>query len=329
VNADGSFSYTPALNYSGPDSFTYKATNLHGDSSVATVALTVNHVDQPPVAHNDSYSTNENTALTVSAPGVLANDTDVDSATLTAALVTGASHGSLVLNADGSFRYTPASNYYGSDSFTYKASDGQLWSNPATVTLTINHINQPPVGNNDAYSVAKNATLTISPPGVLLNDTDPDGDPLTATLVASPGHGSLKFNSNGSFTYTPRKNFTGTDQFTYKASDGRLFSNVATVTITVASTARAAALPAGGSPTAPPITDQQGAAMVRRMPVVPASLPVSPARSVAVSLGAGTRPNQDQFVIALPDRSLLEDITVARLAKSRSGFSLTRSSIRP
>src|SRR4029079_12473014 len=120
LNANGSFTYTPATNYNGPDSFTYKAKDpSNALSNTATVSLTVAAVNDAPVAVNDSYSTNEDTALTVAASGVLANDTDVDANPLTAAVVTGPSHGTLTLNANGSFTYTPAANYNGADSFTY------------------------------------------------------------------------------------------------------------------------------------------------------------------------------------------------------------------
>src|SRR5439155_10951720 len=94
------------------------------DSSAATVTLTVIAVNDAPVAGNDAYSTNEDTLLTVAAPGVLGNDSDIDSATITAVLVAGPAHGTLTLNANGSFTYVPAVDYYGTDSFSYKANDG-------------------------------------------------------------------------------------------------------------------------------------------------------------------------------------------------------------
>src|SRR5207247_796187 len=116
-----SFSYTPAANYNGPDSFTYKANDGRQDAEVATVTITVTAVNDAPVAADDSYTTNEDTALTISAPGLLVNDTDVDTgATLTASLAANAAHGSVSVNPDGSFSYTPAANYNGPDSFTYK-----------------------------------------------------------------------------------------------------------------------------------------------------------------------------------------------------------------
>jgi VCBS repeat-containing protein len=98
----------------------------------------VNAVNDQPVAANDGYVTSQSTVLNVAAPGVLANDGDVDSSTLTAVLVTGPSHGILTLNANGSFTYTPAATYFGPDSFTYKTSDGLASSNVATVTITVN-----------------------------------------------------------------------------------------------------------------------------------------------------------------------------------------------
>src|SRR5262249_26163352 len=155
------------------------------------------------------------------APGVLANDTDADGDPLTATLVTGPAHGTLTLSANGSFTFTPAANYNGTDSFTYTASDGRLTSSPATVSLTIAPANDPPVANPDSYSGSDATTLTVSATnGVLANDTDIDGDSLTATLVTGPAHGSLSLNADGSFTYTPAANYNGSDSFTYTASDG-------------------------------------------------------------------------------------------------------------
>ncbi len=93
--------------------------------------------------------------------------------------------------------------------------------------------NNAPVAVNDLYSVNEDQSLNVAAPGVLANDSDVDDNPLTAVLVSGPSNGMLTLNSNGSFTYTPNTNFSGTDSFTYKANDGNLDSNVATVTITV------------------------------------------------------------------------------------------------
>jgi VCBS repeat-containing protein len=432
LNANGSFAYTPVSGYVGSDSFTYRANDGTSNSNVATVAITVTSVtNQPPVAVNDTYSTSANAALIQAAPGVLGNDTDPEGATLTAQSVAGPSHGTLTLNANGSFTYTPVAGYVGSDSFTYRANDGTSNSNVATVAMTVTStsgvllsddftrppnvpsplspwvnvqgnwaitngvlqgssspsayaniytsttplwtdysvealvqfpagafgggiggrvnpttgarygawvypdgsaggsnvlklvkfrdwtnwngipiqqvnlpsvgtgshalkmvfagnriqvfydgalmidvtdnnydsrapylsggvsgdmwtsissyimgldnvvvrtsaaINQPPVAANDTYSTSANTALNQIAPGVLGNDTDPEGAALTALLVAGPSHGTLTLNANGSFTYTPVAGYVGSDNFTYRANDGTSNSNVATVAITI------------------------------------------------------------------------------------------------
>jgi len=233
LNPDGSFTYTPAENFCGEDSFIYKAYDGALYSNVATVRITVTCVNDAPVAQDDSYTTSEDTPLVVPAPGVLGNDYDVDGDPLTSVLVSGPAHGTLALNPDGSFTYTPAENFCGEDSFTYKAYDGALYSNVATVRITVTCVNDAPVAQDDTYTTNEDTSLVVSAPGVLGNDYDVDGDPLTAVLVSGPAHGTLILNPDGSFTYTPAENFCGEDSFTYKAYDGELYSNVATVRITV------------------------------------------------------------------------------------------------
>ncbi|GIU97280.1 MAG: hypothetical protein KatS3mg013_1083 [Actinomycetota bacterium] len=230
-----SVTYTPNANFHGSDSFTYKANDGTVDSGTATVSITVSSVNDAPVAQDDSYSTAEDTPLNVSAPvGVLGNDSDVDGDSLTAVLVSGPSHGTLTLNANGSFDYTPNANFHGSDSFTYKANDGTVDSGTATVSITVSSVNDAPVAQDDSYSTAEDTPLNVSAPvGVLGNDSDVDGDSLTAVLVSGPSHGTLTLNANGSFDYEPDENYCGQDSFTYKANDGTVDSNAATVGITV------------------------------------------------------------------------------------------------
>src|SRR5947199_158400 len=141
-------------------------------TAAVTMALTYIPVIDASVALNDSFATDEDTALTITAPGVLGNDTDIDSPTLTAVVVTGPSHGALTLNANGSFTYTPVANFNGPDSFTYKANDGQADSNLATVALTINPVNDAPLAVNDSFATDEDTALTITAAGVLANDTD-------------------------------------------------------------------------------------------------------------------------------------------------------------
>jgi hypothetical protein len=232
LNSDGSFTYTPNTGFFGTDSFTYQAKDTAGAlSNVATVTLTVNPT--PPVANNDSYTTNENTPLTVSAPGVLANDTDPNNRTLLAFDVSGPVSGTLTFSPDGSFTYVPNAGFYGTDSFTYQAKDtaGAL-SNVATVTITVNPT--PPVANNDSYTTNENTPLNVSAPGVLTNDTDPNNLPLSAVLLSPTANGTLTLNADGSFQYTPNQGFFGVDSFAYRVHDtAGAVSNVAAVTINV------------------------------------------------------------------------------------------------
>ncbi len=234
---DGSFTYTPNANFNGPDSFTYVANDGLLDSNVATVTITVTPVNDAPVAADDAYSVDQDTVLTVPAPGVLGNDSDVDGPTaLTAVPGTGPANGSLTLAADGSLTYAPNTGFFGSDSFSYTASDGTDPSNQAVVTITVNPVvvpNTPPVAVNDTYSVNQDTTLTVIAPGVLGNDTDAETDGLSVFASTPPANGSLTMNADGSFDYTPTAGYSGPDSFTYVASDGTDPSNQAVVTITV------------------------------------------------------------------------------------------------
>jgi VCBS repeat-containing protein len=229
LNADGSFTYVPDADFFGLDSFTYRASDGDFASGVASVFLTVSEGNQAPVANPDSFLLDEDGTLTIPAPGILGNDTDAEGAALSAIVVGTTANGTLTTNADGSFTYTPNSNFNGTDSFTYRASDGEDDSDLATVTLTVNAVNDAPLANPDAFGVDEDGTLAA---GVLGNDTDTEDDALSATLESGPANGSLEFNADGSFAYRPNANFSGTDSFTYRASDGVAESET-TVTISV------------------------------------------------------------------------------------------------
>jgi formylglycine-generating enzyme required for sulfatase activity len=186
-----------------------------------------------PVAVADAYSVNQGVVLSVGTPGVLGNDSDADGDVLTAVLVTAPAHGTVSVSANGAFAYTPASGYVGPDSFTYRASDGTASSASAAVTLVVTAVNRAPQGVADAYSVNQGVVLSVGAPGVLGNDSDADGDVLTAVLVTAPAHGTLNLSANGAFSYTPASGYVGPDSFTYRANDGTASSASATVTLTV------------------------------------------------------------------------------------------------
>ncbi len=201
--------------------------NFADNTTTFTTTVVFN---RPPIANDDSFSVAEDTVLDVTAPGVLANDTDPDGNALTAALVSPPAHGTLILNSDGSFTYTPAPNYHGADSFSYQPNDGTLNGNVAMVNLTVTPVNDPPVAQPDTASTPEDTAVNVA---VLANDSDPDGDPLTIQSVTQPAHGVATINANGTVRYAPAQDYEGPDSFSYTISDGNGGTATALVTITV------------------------------------------------------------------------------------------------
>jgi large repetitive protein len=214
--------YTPAANYNGPDSFTFKTNDGHLDSTTnGTISITVTPVNDAPVAADDSYPAREDATLPVSAAqGVLANDSDPDGDALQATVVSLPAHGLLTLNPiDGSFAYTPAPDFNGPDSFTYKASDGTATSNVATVTLAVAAVNDAPsfdLPASPSQSVFADAGAQTVP-GFATNISagPPDEAGQTLTFQVSNDDNSL-FSvqptidaTTGNLTYTPNPSATG------------------------------------------------------------------------------------------------------------------------
>lgn len=191
-----------------------------------------------PAAVADVYAATEDTTLdttTAGLPSVLANDTG---AGLTAVLDTTTTSGTLVLASDGSFTYTPNANFNGVDSFTYHPVEASIPGPTVTVTITVAPVNDAPVAVADAYQAIAGVALSVPAPGVLANDSDVDGDPLTAQLVQGPSGGTLVAAADGSLQYTANAGTTA-DDFTYQATDGTAPSNIVAVSITVAAAANA------------------------------------------------------------------------------------------
>ena len=209
--ADGSYTYTPALNFTGTDSVAYTVTD--GTlSDTGTLTITVTPVNDAPVAVDDAITVVEDTPFT-SVVQLDFNDTDVDgpALTVTAGTFTTAAGGTLVLAANGSYTYTPAMNFTGTDSVDYTVTDGSL-SDTGTLTITVTPVNDAPVAVDDAITVVEDTPFT-SVVQLDTNDTDVDGPALTVvagTYTTSQG-GTLVLAANGSYTYTPALNFTGTD----------------------------------------------------------------------------------------------------------------------
>ena len=190
-----------------------------------TLSQVINILNNAPTVTDDSKNTDEDTSATGQ---VTANDVDGD--TLTYSKDTNPAHGSVTVNGDGSYIYTPKANYHGTDSFTVLVSDGNGGTVISTVSITVNSINDAPVAQNDTVNTKENKSINIS---VLGNDSDADGDSLTVNGVTQPNHGTAAINADGTVTYTPDENYYGPDSFTYTISDGNGGTDTATVNITV------------------------------------------------------------------------------------------------
>jgi len=236
---DGTFAYLPSDGWSGTDTFVYTLTDSNGDFDTATVTIEVVGVNEPPVAVNDSFSTNEDTPFGGDvvngdlSGGPATRDSDPEGDRLIVSVFTEPQHGTLTMNEFGVFTYTPDSNYNGPDSFVYEVTDGQ-YTDQATVTIQVNEVNDGPLPEADSYQTNEDTPLTTG--NVLENDSDPDGNPLLVNTVpvSPPTNGVLQeLNSDGSFTYIPNEDFVGTDSFQYMVSDGQGGTGTATVTIEV------------------------------------------------------------------------------------------------
>ena len=212
-NSDGSYDYTPNANFSGTDSFTYTVTDAaSGESSTQTVSLTVNPVTDLSAA-DDVASGNEDTTINST---VAANDSTSSGGVLTYAVDTGVTNGSLVFNSDGSYDYTPNANFNGTDSFTYTVTDAASGESLIqTVSLTVNPVTDL-VANDDVATGDEDTTISST---VAANDSTTSGGVLTYAVDTGVSNGSLVFNSDGSYDYTPNANFNGTDSFTYTVTD--------------------------------------------------------------------------------------------------------------
>jgi hypothetical protein len=227
-----------ALNEGQPGSLALANVRVHsGVLSAADILANyyagIQLATTPPTAVADDYQLNEDGLLSEPAPGLLGNDLNPSGLPLTAVLDAGPAHGSLMLNADGSFSYEPDDNYFGPDSFTYHARSGGADSGPVTVTITVDPVYDPVVAQPDAYVVDTGTLLSPAAPGVLANDSNLDNVVRTATLGADVQHGSLTLRGDGSFDYQPLGGYVGPDSFTYYVFDGTSNSNLVTVQLTV------------------------------------------------------------------------------------------------
>ena len=161
---------------------------VSGQSDTATVSITIMSVNDAPAVVEDSYTTDEDIVLSVSAPGILSNDSDVEGSALTAVLEGDVFHGTLDLNGDGSFGYTPDPGFTGTDLFFYSAYDGEDYSNAAGVTITVNPVNDPPIAEDISVTLSEDGSASIT---LIGTDEDTDDNDLSITIVDSASHGTL------------------------------------------------------------------------------------------------------------------------------------------
>ena len=237
--------YTPALNKNGTATITVTLNDNAGtdgggiDSITKTFTITINPLNDQPIVSNHVMIVDEGATIAVldnNQTNLLHNTVDVDQDVLSAILVTEPTNGSLTLNSDGTFSYTHDSSETISDSFTYKANDGLLDSNIATVTITINPVNDAPIVSSHALTVDEGGVTTIldnSESSLLFNASDIEGDSFTAIVETEPNNGTLVLNADGTFIYTHDGSDTLTDSFTYRADDSNLTSEIGIVSITI------------------------------------------------------------------------------------------------
>jgi VCBS repeat-containing protein len=234
LQADGSFTYAPEPDYAGADAFTYVAEDADSGGTPAVVDLTVQPVNDAPVAQDDSYSVGEDAVLAAAA-GVLANDVDVDADAVSALVSVPPAHGTVALAADGTFTYTPHTDYSGPDSFGYRAVDAAGATDAGHVTLTVGATNDAPTASDVTYGTTEDTPLRVpAVTGLVSTGFDADADVLTPIVVGRPALGTLTVGPDGALEYVPHPDAAGNDSFTYQLSDGTDLSPVATATVRVA-----------------------------------------------------------------------------------------------
>jgi VCBS repeat-containing protein len=238
---DGGYTYTPAAGYNGTDSFTYRVSDGRGGTTVGTIEIAVGNVNTAPVAQAGTAGGDEDTAITGQA---VATDANGDTLTFAIPNAGAPQHGTVTMNANGSYSYVPNANFNGTDSFTYTVADGRGGTSTATVTVTVDPVNDAPVATT--ATVAGNEDGSVS--GAVVA-TDVDGDALTYSLAAdgAPANGTVTVNPDGSFTYVPAPNFNGTDTFTYSVTDGAGAVSTAAVQVNVAAVNDAPVAAAGSA----------------------------------------------------------------------------------
>lgn len=242
VNGGTQLRYTPAQNYTGADSFTYTIADSDGGLATASVNVMVYHGQSAPVATNDTQTTTANTPKTFDPR---TNDSDPDGSTLTITAKTNGTKGSVSINSGTSLTYTPNTGQSGADSFTYTIADIDGQTATATVSMTIQASNSPPVAVNDTVELygtyEAGGSNGTQPQGTIdprWNDTDPDNNTLTITNVTQPSNGTATINGSGTAVTITRNAVClnlaqQVGSVTYTISDGQGGTATGTITSTI------------------------------------------------------------------------------------------------
>ena len=353
LNDDGSFTFDPqgafdylAVGHSQQVSFSYVANDGTADSNPATVTITVTGVNDTPFFKGIGLKPIfEDTSQDI---GISATDPDGDS--LTYSILSGPSHGTLSISPGKGLKYTytPDPDFFGDDQITFEASDPYGGTGTVTVTIPVAEVNDAPVAVDDTIVTAEDTPFQGS---VLANDYDPDNtdgipgneDTLSAELGAGPVHGSLALGSDGTFTYSPDHNYSGSDTFSYTVSDGRGGSATATVNLTVLAVADnpivTASSPGGveGSPIpvviSPSLTDTDGSEFIHSIRVrgVPSGAMFNHGTFVETFEGndvwSFTPDELSGLILTVPDGPAAVVLTVTAFSRETSNMSTAESSV--
>lgn len=226
LSQDGILTYIPNADFYGSENLTYSLTDGEGNTSIASVSIEVTPVNDPPLAIGEAVSTKEDEPITIE---LLLNDSDMDNDPLAASLRSAPGNGTVTILPSGRAVYTPDGNFFGNDSFTYDVSDG-LSKAAAEVQISVSPVNDPPESIDDSVSGGIRESVEVN---VLSNDSDPEGDAISAYLDRAPEHGTVIIQANGQAVYTPTGDFSGADTFAYRAEDSYGASSSALVYVVV------------------------------------------------------------------------------------------------
>src|SRR2546422_9494811 len=235
LDANGNVVFAPRAGFVGAGRFGYTVSDDHGGLAEGVVKVGVGgpEAGDAPVARPDAPETTEDVGLTLAPQVLLANDADANGHPLQIERVDAAGRGSVALNPDGAITYTPAANFHGTDTFTYRVRNSEGETRNATAMVRVRAANDAPVAGDDAATTEEDHPVTLTAAALLGNDADVDGDALRVLAVGEAQNGLTRVNPDGSVTYTPGLDFAGNDQFTYTVSDGHEGNATGTVSITV------------------------------------------------------------------------------------------------